>query len=143
MSLKVVIINPNYVQQTWPLVKQFVVNTFAEGHDFPEESLPYKPDHILQYLVSGQWLLVAIVDAEAKIRGACTVAFLNYPLHRVAFITTYGGEFVTNKDTMNQFKALMKAQGATKMEALCRPSMVRFLKRYDFEPRNTMVEVML
>lgn len=143
MSLKVVIVNTNYVHQTWPLVKQFVADTFAEGHDFPEESLSYKIDHVLQFLVSGQWLLVVIIDEKAKIHGACTVSFINYPLHRVAFITTYGGEFVTNKDTMDQFKVLMKAQGATKMQALCRDSMVRFLKRYDFEPRNTMVEVLL
>ena len=143
MSLKVAPVNINYVHQTWPLVKQFVLDTFAEGQDFPEESLSYKPDHVLQFLVSGQWMLYVALDEEAKIHGACTVSFMNYPLHRVAFVTTYGGHFLSNDSVMNQFKALVKAQGATKVQAYCRDSMVRLLKRFEFEPRNTLVEVML
>lgn len=143
MTLKVTPVGVNYVHQTWPLVKQFVVDTFTEGHVFPEETLPYKPEHVLQYLASGQWLLIVVLDEEGKIHGACTVSFINYPLHRVAFVTTYGGQFISNAEVMDQFKVLMKVHGATKIEAFCRDSMVRLLGRFGFEPRNTLVEVML
>lgn len=143
MSLKVVPVGINYVHQTWPSVKQFVLDTFAEGQDFPEATLSYKPEHVLQFLASGQWLLLVAVDEEAKIHGACTVSFINYPLHRVAFVTTYGGQFLSNDVVMNQFKNIMKNNGATKVQAYCRDAMVRLLKRFDFEPRNTLVEVML
>lgn len=143
MNLKIVPVGVNYVHQTWPFVKQFIVDTFAEGHAFPEETLSYKPEHVIQYLVSGQWVLFVAVDEEAKIHGACTVSFLNYPLHRVAFVTTYGGRFLSNDSVMNQFKALLKAQGATKVQALCRDSVVRLLSKFGFESRNTMVETLL
>lgn len=143
MSLKVVPVSSEYVHQTWPLVKQFVIDTIAEGIECPDEMLSYKPEHVIQFLASKQWLLVVIIDEEAKIHGACTVSFLNYPLHRVAFVTTYGGHFVSNAETMEQFKALMKEHGATKIQALCRKSVVRLLGQFGFEPRNTMVEAPL
>lgn len=143
MKLKVAPVGTNYVHQTWPLVKQFIVDTFAEGHDFPEESLSYKVEHVLQFLASGQWVLLVALDEEAKIHGACTVSFINYPLHRVAFVTTYGGEFVSNQDVMNQFKNIMKSNGATKIQAYCRDSMIRLLSKFDFEPRNTLVEALI
>lgn len=143
MKLKVAPVGINYVHQTWPLVKEFVKATFDEGQNFPEESLSYKVEHVLQFLASGQWVLLVALDEEAKIHGACTVSFINYPLHRVAFVTTYGGEFVSNQDVMNQFKNIMKSNGATKIQAYCRDSMIRLLSKFDFEPRNTLVEVML
>lgn len=143
MNLRVVPVSDSYVHQTWPLVKQFIEDTFAEGQDFPEETLSYKVDHVLQFLASKQWLLVVAIDEQAKIHGACTVSFLNYPQHRVAFVTTYGGHFISNDSVMDQFKVLMRSQGATKLQALCRKSMIRLLGRFGFAPRNTMVEVML
>lgn len=143
MKLRVAPVGVNYVHQTWPLVKQFVVDTFAEGHDFPEESLSYKVEHVLQFLASGQWVMYVALDEEAKIHGACTVSFINYPLHRVAFVTTYGGRFLSNDSVMDQFKVLLKTQGATKVQALCRESMIRLLDKFGFEPRHTMVEVLL
>lgn len=143
MKLKVAPVGTNYVHQTWPLVKEFVKATFDEGQNFPEESLSYKVEHVLQFLASGQWVLLVALDEEAKIHGACTVSFINYPLHRVAFVTTYGGEFVSNEEVMGQFKNIMKSSGATKIQAFCRDSMVRLLSKFDFEPRNTLVEALI
>lgn len=143
MSLKVVPVGVNYIQQTWPFVKQFVEDALTKGYDFPDESRLYTAQHVLQYLVSGQWVLLVAMDEEAKIHGACVVSFINYPLHRVAFVTAYGGAFISNDEVMEQFKNIMKSSGATKIQAFCRDSMVRLLKKFDFEPRNTLVEVML
>lgn len=143
MNLKVAPVSVNYIHQTWPLVEKFIQDSFTEGSPFPEETLPYKPTHVRQFLSSGQWLLFVAIDKDAKIHGACTVSFLNYPLHRVAFVTSYGGEFISNMEVMNQFKQAMKSYGATKVEAYCRESMVRLLGKFGFEPRNTLVEVML
>jgi hypothetical protein len=143
MNLKVVPVNPNYIHQIWPFVEKNVQDTFTQGHDFPEWSLDYSPAHIRQLLISGQWVLFVALDEEAKIHGSCTVSFINYPLHRVAFVTTYGGKFLSNDNVMTQFKNLLKSYGATKAQAYCRDSMVRLLKRFEFEPRNTLVEVKL
>lgn len=143
MNLKVVPVNPNYIHQTWPFVRKFVEDSLYIGHPFPEETASYKPEHVLQLLASGSWTLLVVLDKDAKIHGACTVSLINYPLHRVAFVTTYGGKFVSNDDVMNQFKALMKSYGATKIQAICRESMVRMLGKFDFEPRNVVVEALL
>lgn len=143
MSLTIRVVNTNYVHQTWPLVKDFLEEALVKGHAFPDESRLYTTEHILQFLASGQWVLFVAVDEEAKIHGCCSVSFLNYPLHRVAFVTAYGGEFVTNEEVMDQFKQIVKSYGATKIQALCRKSMVRLLERFGFEPRNTAVEVLL
>lgn len=137
MSLKVIPIGVNYVHQAWPHVKQFVDAAVAEG----QGAADYGTEHVLQYLASGQWVLFVAVDEEQKSHGACTVSFINYPLHRVAFVTTYGGKFLSNDVVMEQFKTLLKANGATKIEAYCRESMVRLLGKFDFQPKSTMVEV--
>lgn len=136
-------VGTNYVHQTWPLVEAFIEDALAKGCEASGESPLYETPHVLQFLASGQWLLFVAIDNEAKIHGACTVSFINYPLHRVAFVTTYGGMFVSNDEVMNQFKSILKSHGATKVQAYCRKAMVRLLGKFDFEPRNTLVEVML
>ena len=43
----------------------------------------------------------------------------------------------------NRPAALMKAHGATKIQGYGRESIVRLWKRFNFEPRNTLVEVLI
>lgn len=143
MTLSLRVIGPNYVHQAWPKVKEFVESAIAKGHDFPEWSLDYKAEHVLQFIAAGQWLLVVAVDEELNVQGSCTVSFLNYPLHRVAFVTTIGGKLISNEDTFKQFTDILKSHGATKIQGYGRDSIVRLWKRYNFEPRNTLVEVLL
>jgi hypothetical protein len=95
------------------------------------------------FLTSGQWLLLVATDEAGVIHGAATVSFINYPLHRVAFITAIGGKLISNRDTFEQMKLLLKQRGATKIQGYGRESIVRLWKRYNFEPRNTLVEVLI
>ena len=89
---------------------------------------------------SGQWMLLVAVDEENQIHGACTVSFINYPLHRVAFITTIGGRLVSNDDTYSQLKNVLKQHGATKVQGYCRDSMVRLWEKFGAVPGNRLVE---
>ena len=109
----------------------------------PEGMADYTVDHIRQFLASGQWLLLVAVDETKAVHGACAVSFINYPLHRVAFVTAIGGKLISNQDTFEQLKAILKNYGATKIQGYGRESIVRLWKRYKFEPRNTLVEVLL
>jgi hypothetical protein len=143
MNLKVNHVDTNYVQQVWPMVKPFLEEAMTKGGDFPDWAQSYTIEHIQVFLTSGAWLLVVAVDEENTIHGAATISFINYPLHRVAFITTTGGKFIANPEVIGQLKALVKLRGATKMQAFCRESMVRLLTQSDFEPRNTLVEVLI
>jgi len=120
-----------------------LTDAMEKGGEFPEWSANYNVDHIRLYVTTGAWLLVVAVDETNKVCGACTVSFINYPLHRVAFVTSIGGRLISSKDTFEQLKQILKSYGATKIQGYGRESIVRLWKRYDFEPRNTLVETLI
>jgi hypothetical protein len=61
----------------------------------------------------------------------------------VAFITAIGGKLISNKDTFAQLQSIARQNGASILQGFGRPSIVRLWKRYNFESRNTLVEVLL
>jgi len=143
MTLSIRHVDVNYMQQTWPLVKPFIDEAMEKGGEFPDWAAGYNVDHIQGFLTAGQWLLLVAIDEENVIHGAATVSFINYPLHRVAFVTAIGGKLISSQDTFAQLKVILKQRGATKIQGYGRESIVRLWKRYDFEPRNTLVEVLI
>lgn len=138
MNLKVQPVDVNYVQQVWPKVEKYIKEALLKGA--PEEAHNYNDHHIRQFLSTGTWVLLVAVDEANEIHGACTVSFINYPLHRVAFVTTIGGRLISSKDTFEQLKTYCKLQGATKIQGYGRPAIVRLWSHYGFEPRSTLVE---
>jgi hypothetical protein len=143
MSLKINYVDTNYIQRVWPMVEPFIEEAIEKGGDFPDWAQSYTVEHIQSFLTGGSWLLVVATDEENKIQGAATVSFINYPLHRVAFVTAIGGKLISSQDTFEQLKALLKLRGATKIQGYGRESIIRLWKRYKFEPRNTLVEVLI
>lgn len=143
MSLKIRHVETSYVQQVWPMVKPFIEEAMAKGGDFPDWAQDYTADHIQSFLTNGAWLLVVAISEEGEIQGATTISFINYPVHRVAFVTAIGGKLISSQETFDQFKALLKLRGATKIQGYGRDAIVRLWKRYNFEPRNTLVEVLI
>lgn len=143
MSRTVQYVDTAYVAQVWPHVSQYLEEALTSSPEFPDWATNYTADHVQVFLTAGSWLLVVAVDEQQKIQGACTVSFINYPLHRVAFITAIGGSFITDMDSHSQFKQLLKQRGATKIQGYCRDSVVRLLQRLEFEPRNTLVEALI
>lgn len=141
MTITVRTVDVAYVNQTWPLVDKFIRESTEKGEE--KSSACYTADHIRMYVATGQWILLVATDDNNEIQGAMTISFLNYPLHRVAFITSTGGKGVLNKDTFTQLKAIAKHHGATKIQAMARPSMARLLKSCEFEPGNTLMEATL
>ena len=125
------------------MVKPFIEEAMTKGGDFPDWAQDYTAEHIQSFLTNGAWLLVVAVDEEKEIQGAATISFINYPVHRVAFVTAIGGKLISSQETFEQFKALLKLRGATKIQGYGRDAIVRLWKRYDFEPRNTLVEVLI
>lgn len=131
------------VAQVWPLVEPFLSEALNSSTEFPDWYHNYNIHHLQMFLTNGAWLLIVATGDDGKICGACTVSFVNYPIHRVAFVTAIGGKLVSNADTFNQLKLLLKQRGATKIQGYGRDSIVRLWKRYDFEPRLTLVEVLI
>ena len=143
MNLTIRPVENAHVQQVWPLAKQFIADALNKGEDFPEETKNYNINHVEAFLAANQWMLLVAVDEQMQVHGAATVSFISYPLHRVAFITAIGGKLISSQDTFEQLKRLLKTYGATKIQGFGRESIVRLWKRYDFEPRHTLVEVLI
>lgn len=143
MNLKISHVDVTHIQQVWHMVKPFIEEAMEKGGDFPDWAQDYTADHIQSFLTNGAWLLVVAVDGENKIHGCATVSFINYPKHRVAFVTAIGGKLISSQDTFDQLKTLLKLRGATKIQGYGRDAIVRLWKRYNFEPRNTLVEVLI
>ena len=140
MKLTVRFVEIEYVHAVWPRVKDYIVKALKLGQPYSEAYHPYNEEHVLQFLASGQWLLLVGVSEDNKIHGAGTLSFHNYPLFRAAVLTTLGGEFLANPKVLEQTKQIAKARGATVLQAYCRDSMVRLAKRSGFEPHNRLVE---
>lgn len=143
MNLKIQPVDVNYVAQLWPVVEPFLKDALVKDNDAPEWSECYNIHHIQGFVTSGQWVLLVASDENNQIHGAATVTFANYPMNRVAFITLIGGHLVSNEETFEQLRNLLKGYGATKLQGYGRPAIVRLWKRYGFEPRTTLVEVKL
>jgi hypothetical protein len=131
----------NYINQTWPLVRGYIEESFNKG--YAGGTPDYNADQVLVYLTTGQWVLIVAVDEDNNIHGAMTISFINYPLNRVAFVTATGGKMIINKETFDQLKRIAKYHGATKIQAMARPAMVRLLQTCDMVPGNTLMESMI
>ena len=143
MNLSIQVVDTNYIAQIWSRVDNFLIDALVKDNDAPEWSNCYNIHHVQGFLTSGMWLLLVAVDEQGEIHGAATVSFANYPMARVAFITLIGGKLISNRDTFEQLKMILKQRGATKVQGYGRESIVRLWKRYGFEPRTTLVEVQL
>ena len=143
MTLSIQPVDVNYINQIWPLVKDYLEDALTKDNDAPEWSDCYNIHHVQGFVTSGIWMLLVASDEEGKIHGAATVSFAHYPMHRVAFITLIGGRMIANRDTFEQLKAVLRQRGATKVQGYGRESIVRLWKRFGFEPRTTLMEVQL
>jgi len=134
MSLLIRHVPVQYVNQAWPLVEQYLAEAVQYGGD------DYTLDQVRVYIATGQWLLVVAADESGAVKGAATVSFSNYPNDRVAFVTFIGGRLISNQETFKQFKDLLKANGATKIQGAAREAIARLWGRYGFEERYRIVE---
>lgn len=137
MSLTIQYVPTDYVAQSWSEVERFLADALQHGTD------DYNIEQLKGMVCTGQQLLLVAVDEGMTVHGAATISFINYPNHRVAFITTIGGKLITNADTFQQFRRVLGLQGATKIQGAVRPSMAKLSKKYGFSEVAALVEVKL
>ena len=123
-----------HIHQVWPMVEPHIAAALdhAKGE--------YTLESVKVLLVTGQWLLIVAVDDEG-VHGAATVSFSSRPHDRVAFVTAIGGKLISNTDTFEQLKMLLKSLGATCIEGAARESIARLWSRYGFEEKYRIVGV--
>jgi hypothetical protein len=125
-----------WVNRTWPLVENYIASALEHACG------DYTLDQVKSLVAQGQWALLVAVDQNV-VHGAATVNFYNRPNDRVAFITTIGGELISNPETFQQLKNYATSMGATVLEGSVRDSMARFCKRYGFEDKYRIIGVKL
>jgi hypothetical protein len=126
-----------YVNQVWPKVVKFIDASIVQQDGEPDYTL----DQVRTLVVTGQWVLLVVVDVDNAIKGAITVSFMNRPNHRVAFITNIGGKLIVHKHTFNQLLALLKTMGATSIEGAVNDSVARLWRRFGFTEKYKIVGV--
>lgn len=126
------------IHHIWPNVEGYLRNALEQaGAD------EYNVDQLKVMVVQGTQDLYVAVDENNDVHGAGTVSFVNYPNYRVAFVTAIGGRLFTSKETWEQFTALLKIKGATRVQGAARESIARLWRRYGFRERSITVEVTL
>lgn len=81
------------------------------------------------FAVSGMWQLV-VAEEDDDIKGAALIMYFNRPRDRVAFVLAMGGRLITGKDTFNQFKGILRANGATYIEGAARDEILRLWAKF-------------
>lgn len=135
MTITVKHVPTQFCAQSWPHVEEYIASAHKFGHG------EYSLDHIKMYVNTGQWVLLAAVDEENNVHGACTISFINYPNDRVAFITAMGGKLITSQDTFSQLTAIAKSMGATKIQGASRKSAARLWERFGLTEQSIIVEI--
>jgi len=129
-------VDVGHVHQVWPLVEGHLASALEHSKG------DYTLESVKVLLVTGQWLLLVAVDDDG-VQGAATVGFSSRPHDRVAFITLIGGRLISNADTFEQLKNLLRSLGATCIEGAARESIARLWTRYGFEEKYRIVGVKL
>jgi hypothetical protein len=127
-------VDVGHVHQVWPLVEGHLASALEHSKG------DYTLESVKVLLVTGQWLLLVAVDDDG-VQGAATVSFTSRPHDRVAFVTLIGGKLISNTDTFEQLKNLLRSLGATCIEGAARDSIARLWARYGFEEKYKIVEV--
>ena len=135
MNLSVQKVALAHFHQTWPLVEKFLADALKWGDD------DCTLDQAKVNLANGTWMLVVAVDDKNDIHGATIVNIYNVPNDRVAFVVGVGGKLISSQEVYDQFCALLKAHGATKIQGAARESVARlWAKKYNFKERYRIVE---
>lgn len=136
--MKAQYVPPEYTAQTWPRVEKFVASALEYGHG------DYTIEQVRLFVCTGQWLLVVMVDDNNEVHGAATITFINYPNSRVGYVTTIGGKLIANRKTFEDLCEILKSRGATKIQGMGRPAIVRLWhSKFGAKAISTLMELEL
>jgi len=120
--------------QVWPYVEGYI-----------DKCLKYTDDvdltQVKAFVLTGAWVLVVAADETGRIHGASTVTFVNDPNFRTAIITTMGGKGIISRELFGPYLNLIRALGATRVQAYARDSAARLYERYGLRKKATLMEL--
>jgi len=135
--MKIEVVPAHLTAQVFPLVEGFLAPALEYSNG------EYTLDQVRLFVNQNSWALIVATDETGRLVGAMTISFMNMPNTRVAYVTCTGGKMICNEDTLAQLKRIVRAMGATKIQAAGRDSVVRLLSQLGFKKIYTVIETTL
>ena len=137
--MKVQHVSIEYVHQVWPLVEPLI----KSGVERRERPGDYSLEEMRTLVAMGHWMMVVAAEDDDKIVGVALVNFINRHSSRVAFVTFASGRGIANTSTFGMFANVLKAFGATTLEAAVVGSRERLWRRVGLVEKYRIVETKL
>jgi hypothetical protein len=91
--------------------------------------------HLFDELEAGLAQLIVGINELSSVQCALVVQFQQMPNYRIAHVYSVGGRGVIDSSShWTAIKAWMKANGAAKVQGVCRPAQARLWGKLGFEP---------
>lgn len=128
VNLLVKYVTKEELQRYWPLCEAHIERGLmpAQGEA--------NAKHVLLELEAGRAQLIVGEDALCNVHTALAVQFQPMPNYTVAHVYSIGGRgVIDNAHHWAGIKAWMKANGAVKVQGICRPAQARLWGKLGFE----------
>jgi hypothetical protein len=129
VNLQVKYVTREDLQRYWPLCEMHIERGLmpAQGEA--------NAKHVLRELEAGKAQLIVGEDVKGQVHFAMAVQFQPMPNYIVAHVYSIGGRgVIDNVHHWAGIKAWMKANGAVKVQGICRPAQARLWGKLGFEP---------
>lgn len=128
VGLQVKYVAKEELQSYWPLCEAHIESGLgpAEGEA--------NAKHVLLELEAGRAQLIVGEDDSGNVHTALAIQFLSMPNYIVAHVYSIGGRgVIDNAHHWAGIKAWLKANGAVKVQGVCRPAQARLWEKLGFE----------
>jgi hypothetical protein len=128
VNLQVKYVSKEELPQYWPLCELHIESglTPAQGEA--------NAKHVLLELEAGRAQLIVGEDEAGTVQTALAIQFQPMPNYTVAHVYSIGGRgVIDNAHHWAGIKAWMKANGAVKVQGICRPAQARLWGKLGFE----------
>lgn len=137
MTLRVEEVPIQLVNRVWDVCENYLESALFHSQG------EYNADQAKIYVVNGLWNMIVAVDDNQQVHGAAIVQYFNRPNDRVAFIIALGGRLIVGKSNAEKLFNVLRANGATCIEAAGRDEVLRLWKRYGLEKKYTIISAKL
>ena len=138
--MKLIRIEQNCVEVTWPYVKHFIKKPLDRGMN--ERDI----DDIYLSLLHNQMQLWVLASEEEGMLGACITQLIQYPKYKALSLPLVGTNPHTISKwyeyTMDDNSPLMqwgKEQGAVRLECYVRDGWLKYTKKFNFKKYYTTI----
>jgi hypothetical protein len=128
VNLRVIYVAKDVLEHYWPLCEPHIEQGLlpAQGEA--------NAKHVLLELEAGRAQLIVGEDVVGNVHCSIAVQFQPMPNYIVAHVYSIGGRGVMdNAHHWASIKAWMKANGAVKVQGICRPAQARLWAKLGFE----------